>query len=445
MKQARSNKPLIFFIAVLILSIVAVFLFVNRCSSDKPSSGNTPGHHPSANSSKPSDSADNIAPDLGDENTDDPNTGYTGTPEELVKHISEITLRANESGDIQPLIDLLGQRNLSPTQVSHLRNLAAASQLKLDKNNPFSAINRKNNRWSLNLADQSRIYLDLSKTPDGQWQVNHITLPDGKRPIAENSSNPANPANPDEENKAATTVNNFLTSIINLDPASARKYIDPTKVSYARLAGLCIIFEEGKYRFIKDKPLRKMFLRNTSAGWLARLESPDTNSSAMFAINTKRKNAHSPWKITEINLDKLLTDYANRVSGGDIYYTPLIPNPKGGDSLVIYFDLDSDQLTSRSQRQLTIVANLLKTDKQKHLTISGYTDALGSDQYNLSLSKKRARQVMQFLADKGVPAAQISIAGFGKAKPRVPNTTEDGKDNPDGRRANRRAEIFLDF
>eukprot|EP01043_Picozoa_sp_COSAG02_P117100 COSAG02_NODE_53579_length_301_cov_0.460396_1_plen_85_part_01 len=85
----------------------------------------------------------------------------------------------------------------------------------------------------------------------------------------------------------------------------------------------------------------------------------------MFAINTKRKNLDTPWKITEINLDKLLTNYANRFSDGDIYYTPLIKNLKGGDSLVVYFDLDSGLLTERTQHQLSIVAVLLKSDKNK--------------------------------------------------------------------------------
>ena len=165
----------------------------------------------------------------------------------------------------------------------------------------------------------------------------------------------------------------------------------------------------------------------------------------MFAINTKRKDANSPWKITEINLDKLLADYASRFSDGDIYYIPLIKNPKGGDSLAIYFDLDSEELTTRTKRQLSIVANLLKSDTAKELTISGHTDALGSENHNLKLSKQRAQQVMTYLSGQGVNADQMKVVGYGKTKPRRPNTTADGADAPDGRRANRRAEILLNF
>jgi OOP family OmpA-OmpF porin len=444
MDQARSKTPLLFFVAVLILSFIAVFLLVSKCTSDTPAvddNSSSTAHNPA----KQNNGSDSITLTPGGKHVDDINTGHDSNPEDLIGQISEVTIRANDTGDIQPLLALLGKQTLTPAQTKHLRELASTSRLKLDQTTPFSSIQGLADKWSLNLADRNRIYLDLTKTADGKWQVNSITLPTNKGSITENSIQPNDPANPDEERKAAAAVHNFLTSIIKLDPASARKHIDSTKVSYARLAGLCIIFEEGKYHLIKDKALRKKFLRNTTAGWIARVEAPDNGQAAMFAINTKRKDAQSPWKITEINLDQLLADYANRVSGGDIHYTPLIKNPKGGDALVIYFDLNSNELTARTQRQLSIVANLLKTDPEKKLTISGHTDALGSDEYNLTLSEKRARQVMRFLTQSGVTATQMDIASFGKAKPRVPNVAKDGSDAPDGRRVNRRAEILLDF
>jgi outer membrane protein OmpA-like peptidoglycan-associated protein len=91
------------------------------------------------------------------------------------------------------------------------------------------------------------------------------------------------------------------------------------------------------------------------------------------------------------------------------------------------------------------VAKLLKLSSEKKLTISGHTDSLGSDPYNLSLSRDRAEKVMQFLAENGINEKQMEIVGYGKSKPRLPNTTKTGDDSPAGRRANRRAEILLDF
>ena len=52
---------------------------------------------------------------------------------------------------------------------------------------------------------------------------------------------------------------------------------------------------------------------------------------------------------------------------------------------------------------------------------------------------------MKHFLSKGVKNKQIKIIGYGKSQPRRPNTTESGLDAPDGRRANRRAEILLNF
>jgi len=439
MEQTRSKTPIIFFISVLVLTLLAVFLLVRQCSGDTPTDSSV--GDPTDEKQPPEDGS-SISLTVDGKHVDETSTAHTGTPEELVGKVKILIEKANDSGDVAPLITFLGKGTLTPAQSEHLQKLAAQSRLKVDSNNPFSSVKNAADRWSLNLSDRQRILLDLAKDADGAWRVNRITLPEQKETSAENGMKLASP---DEEIKATATVKGFMDSIIKLDPASARNFVDTEKVNYAKLAGLCIIFEEGKYKLIQDRAVRKMFLNKNSAGWLTRVESPGAKGNAMFAISTKRKDADSPWKITEINLDKLLADYASRVSDGDIHYIPLIKNPKGGDSLAIYFDLDSEKLTDRTQRQLNIVANLLKNDADKKLTISGHTDALGSDTHNLKLSEQRAQQVMKHLSNQGVNASQMQVLGYGKSQPRRPNTTESGADAPDGRRANRRAEILLNF
>ena len=160
---------------------------------------------------------------------------------------------------------------------------------------------------------------------------------------------------------------------------------------------------------------------------------------------TQRDKAGDPWQIYEINLDKLLGDYAKQVAGGDIHYSPLIKNPAGGETLVIYFEFDSDGLTPRTKHQLDIVVGLLKLDPNKKINISGHTDSIGSNAYNEGLSEKRAETVKSYLASQGVPQEQIVTKAYGQSQPRLPNTRQDGTDDPSGRRANRRTEIYLDF
>ena len=439
MEQSRSKTPVIFFISVLALTLIAVVLLVRQCS---PNPADDTTVTKDSDIKDPAADGDGISLTVDGKHVDETSTARTGTPEELVGHVRDLIVAANDKGTADDLIGFLGEGTLTPEQAKNLHELAAASRLKLDSAEPFSAMRNAADRWSMNLADRQRILLDLAKNEDGKWRVNKVTLPHEQKAGVDNGMDPATP---DDERKAAAAVQGFMDAILKLDPTTARSFVDEEKVNYAKLAGLCIIFEEGKYKLTEEKAVRKMFLRDNSAGWLARVDTEGSEKMAMFAINTKRKDENSPWKITEINLDKLLADYAGRFSGGDIYYIPLIKNPKGGDSLAIYFDLDSEDLTARTKRQLAIVANLLKNDAAKKLTISGHTDALGSEEHNLKLSEQRARQVMSYLASQGVNAAQMEVIGYGKSKPRRPNTKQGGEDAPDGRRANRRAEILLNF
>ena len=88
---------------------------------------------------------------------------------------------------------------------------------------------------------------------------------------------------------------------------------------------------------------------------------------------------------------------------------------------------------------------ILKSDPGKKITLSGHTDALGTEDYNNKLSSRRAGVVRDYLVKAGVTEAQIITVGKGASQPRRPNMTETGEDDPEGRRANRRTEIYLDF
>jgi outer membrane protein OmpA-like peptidoglycan-associated protein len=69
--------------------------------------------------------------------------------------------------------------------------------------------------------------------------------------------------------------------------------------------------------------------------------------------------------------------------------------------------------------------------------IEGYTDAIGSDEYNQTLSEKRAESVHDYLVSSGVSMNNVAAAGMGKADPVADNST------PEGRRQNRRVELIV--
>ena len=75
--------------------------------------------------------------------------------------------------------------------------------------------------------------------------------------------------------------------------------------------------------------------------------------------------------------------------------------------------------------------------------ISGHTDSKGKAEYNIALSKRRARAARNYLISKGIPAYRINAIVFGESTPVKSNINQDGKDSPLGRKYNRRVVVAL--
>ncbi len=88
------------------------------------------------------------------------------------------------------------------------------------------------------------------------------------------------------------------------------------------------------------------------------------------------------------------------------------------------------------------LAAIRSTFQYPAIRVEGHTDSVGSDAANIALSLHRAESVQQWLIGQGVPAAAISVEGFGKRSPVAPNTLANGADNPEGRARNRRVELL---
>jgi outer membrane protein OmpA-like peptidoglycan-associated protein len=244
---------------------------------------------------------------------------------------------------------------------------------------------------------------------------------------------------------ALTFGSDFVRALLKHDFVEAMKFVDEKKVPAERLAGLCIVFEEGKYEFKPTKPLI-ITVANPEVSWvIAQVQSPSLQQSTEFGLELQRPAIDQPWRVVGLNLSEILGSYAASAAKLGVPYTPIVSNPSGGESLALYFEYDQAQLHPRAQKQLEIVAGLLKSDANKKLHIAGHTDAKGSDDYNLSLSRSRADTVKTQLVALGVSEVQIITTGLGKAQPLGPNQKADGTDDPAGRSKNRRAEIYLDF
>lgn len=80
----------------------------------------------------------------------------------------------------------------------------------------------------------------------------------------------------------------------------------------------------------------------------------------------------------------------------------------------VYFAFDKADITGASLATVDKIARIMLSDTQKRYLITGCTDARGSQQYNMMLSKKRADAVVEALVQRGVPAERLKSRGVGK-------------------------------
>jgi len=83
------------------------------------------------------------------------------------------------------------------------------------------------------------------------------------------------------------------------------------------------------------------------------------------------------------------------------------------------FAFDRDELRMPPPKLDEIASALINNPQIKAVTITGYTDRLGSDEYNVELSQRRANAVKSYLVGKGVAADRLIAVGKGKADPVV--------------------------
>ena len=101
------------------------------------------------------------------------------------------------------------------------------------------------------------------------------------------------------------------------------------------------------------------------------------------------------------------------------------------------FAVNSAAIRSGLDSELTRVAQVLNAYPQTTLTVAGHTDSTGSEEYNQTLSQKRADSVKNALVQRGVAAYRINAVGYGESQPVGNNETEFG------RQQNRRVEVRI--
>ncbi len=362
----------------------------------------------------------------------------TNTPDAVVGGLANLAVKK----DFQEFMAAAG--DAIPAEIKEkLKAIVEDPNLKLNPDRPFWEVakTRDSVRWMLDFVPTKEggalaqsVIMDIAKVGDDQYKISGVSLPPTVTDVVKATHGPK----ADEEAKfdSLTVAQAFTNAVTSEDFVSARKLCSE-KVTDERIAGLMIALEEGKFTMREDRPLVVTFTRDAVSWVLSRVSSP-THSSE-FAVELENTGT---WKVAGLTFGKVIAAIASEVEGP---YSPLVEDPAGGESLVVYFDFDDSGLSSRADSQLKIVANILKADRNRRIRITGHADALGTDQYNVQLSSNRADAIRRGIIERGAAPEQVITEGYGATKPRKPNFKEDGTDNPDGRSENRRAEVYLDF
>lgn len=103
----------------------------------------------------------------------------------------------------------------------------------------------------------------------------------------------------------------------------------------------------------------------------------------------------------------------------------------------IFFDYDKSTLRSESTSELDRVVSILQKEPGIRIEISGHTDNRGAKEYNLTLSRDRAKTVVDYLISKGIDSSRLEYKGYAFDEPIADNDTEEG------RQLNRRVEFKI--
>jgi len=103
----------------------------------------------------------------------------------------------------------------------------------------------------------------------------------------------------------------------------------------------------------------------------------------------------------------------------------------------IFFDTDQYELLPRSYVELKKLLRIMQENPNMVIEVRGHTDSRGRDNYNLYLSRNRARAVVNYLNENGIDTKRTHFVGFGSSQPVASNETDEG------RQLNRRVEFLI--
>ena len=93
----------------------------------------------------------------------------------------------------------------------------------------------------------------------------------------------------------------------------------------------------------------------------------------------------------------------------------------------VLFDFDKSNTKSEYNSILDEAVEVLKKNPSLKIVIQGHTDSIGTAEYNIKLSERRAKAVMKYFVKNGIEKERLSTIGYGLTKPIASNKTSEGR------------------
>ena len=161
-------------------------------------------------------------------------------------------------------------------------------------------------------------------------------------------------------------------------------------------------------------------------------------ASMLFAGAAHAESVYSSNQIVDFFIKSANMGTARGICIGTVDQCSSTSPKPGGFDMLVNFGHNSDELTAAAKVNLDQIANALKDQRLSaaNFVVEGHTDAIGSENYNLSLSERRANSVTSFLLDRGVNSNKVTAVGIGESSPRSADAFDP---------TNRRVEIRINF
>ena len=203
----------------------------------------------------------------------------------------------------------------------------------------------------------------------------------------------------------------------------------------------CGIFSERTIRFITFFLILILFSGCSPKTQFVLLPDPDGHVGKIEVANPQGMRVlDKPWQATEVTSVEKIPDEPRIMDEAQVkrvFNEALEAQPQPPVIFLMYFKSESYVPIRTSLESLPKIMEAIQSRKSQDISVVGHTDSLGTADYNINLSLRRAKRVAEILISEGVDPSIIEIDYFGKEKPLI--ETPDGVPEP----RNRRVEITV--